>query len=251
MRRKGFTLIELLVVIAIIAILAAILLPVLARARESGRRGVCISNLKQISTALHVYAGDYDDWFPAGSGVGGTALFTVGRMFPGVAQTLGMLIPDYIEDYRAFKCPSDLDYGKVGSTCDTDGSWSGVGAVLINQCSYAYAPAMNQTYPDTCVHVADKSQWEDAGTNGYYWPWSKYGYWKWYDPPAQPLARGTGATGNLKGVNHGTDGVNIVYKGGSAVWVPKGKISEKMLNLTTSHGTAGWYMDRAGILWNP
>jgi len=61
---KGFTLIELLVVIAIIAILAAILFPVFARARENARRSMCISNLRQLGQALHMYAQDYDEWFP-------------------------------------------------------------------------------------------------------------------------------------------------------------------------------------------
>lgn len=62
--RRGFTLIELLVVIAIIAILAAILFPVFARAREKAKQASCQSNLKQIALAVIMYAGDYDAQMP-------------------------------------------------------------------------------------------------------------------------------------------------------------------------------------------
>jgi prepilin-type N-terminal cleavage/methylation domain-containing protein/prepilin-type processing-associated H-X9-DG protein len=62
-RRKGFTLIELLVVIAIIAILAAILFPVFARARENARKSSCQSNLKQLGSAMMMYVQDYDETY--------------------------------------------------------------------------------------------------------------------------------------------------------------------------------------------
>src|SRR5579862_9544438 len=63
-RQSGFTLIELLVVIAIIAILAAILFPVFAQAREKARQTTCISNLKQIGLGLAQYVQDYDEMYP-------------------------------------------------------------------------------------------------------------------------------------------------------------------------------------------
>ncbi len=62
--RKGFTLIELLVVIAIIGILAAMVFPVFARARESARKAVCLSNVKNIALAIQMYLADNNDTFP-------------------------------------------------------------------------------------------------------------------------------------------------------------------------------------------
>src|SRR5437868_4159088 len=70
-RSKGFTLIELLVVIAIIAILAAILFPVFAQAREKARAITCVSNLKQIALATLMYSQDYDEKYFSGWGSGG------------------------------------------------------------------------------------------------------------------------------------------------------------------------------------
>src|SRR4051812_4961562 len=75
--RSAFTLIELLVVIAIIAILASILFPVFAQARESARQITCSSNMRQIGMGLRMYASDYDDnWVPA---------FSIGRTDPAMS----------------------------------------------------------------------------------------------------------------------------------------------------------------------
>ncbi len=70
-RKRGFTLIELLVVIAIIAILAAILFPVFAKAREKARQTSCLSNLRQIGTAILSYAQDNDEQYPFGENFAG------------------------------------------------------------------------------------------------------------------------------------------------------------------------------------
>jgi prepilin-type N-terminal cleavage/methylation domain-containing protein/prepilin-type processing-associated H-X9-DG protein len=98
-KSRGFTLIELLVVIAIIAILAAILFPVFARARENARRASCQSNLKQIDLGLLQYVQDYDEKFPCTtSGDGSSA--PIAEYWP------NKLMP-YIKSSQIFVCPSE------------------------------------------------------------------------------------------------------------------------------------------------
>jgi prepilin-type N-terminal cleavage/methylation domain-containing protein/prepilin-type processing-associated H-X9-DG protein len=101
MRRNGFTLIELLVVIAIIAILAAILFPVFAKAREKARQSSCLSNLKQIGLAFMQYAQDYDETLPTDwiTLPGGTA-------WTNRYSWRAMIFP-YIKNTQIFSCPSD------------------------------------------------------------------------------------------------------------------------------------------------
>ena len=119
MRKQGFTLIELLVVIAIIAILAAILFPVFAKAREKARQTSCASNLKQLGTALMAYTQDYDESVP--------------NACPGVA-TGGYLngcgsredyftnfLDPYIKSSQVFLCPSDGDKNGSSSPCRFSG----------------------------------------------------------------------------------------------------------------------------------
>ena len=87
-RKTGFTLIELLVVIAIIAILAAILFPVFARARENARRSSCMSNMKQIGLGVMQYLQDYDE-----------------RYMPEHDEWVDAVQP-YIKSTQIFRCPS-------------------------------------------------------------------------------------------------------------------------------------------------
>jgi prepilin-type N-terminal cleavage/methylation domain-containing protein/prepilin-type processing-associated H-X9-DG protein len=99
-RSSGFTLIELLVVIAIIAILAAILFPVFAQAREKARQTACLSNMKQIGLGLMMYTEDFDEGLPCGmyqhNGANGDyGMGWVGQIYP------------YITNGPVFNCPSD------------------------------------------------------------------------------------------------------------------------------------------------
>jgi prepilin-type N-terminal cleavage/methylation domain-containing protein/prepilin-type processing-associated H-X9-DG protein len=98
--RRGFTLIELLVVIAIIALLAAILFPVFARARENARRASCQSNMKQLGLALIQYTQDYDECFPAGfdNSPSGSTITGIGW---------GRDIYPYAKSAQVYICPDD------------------------------------------------------------------------------------------------------------------------------------------------
>ena len=109
--RSGFTLIELLVVIAIIAILAAILFPVFARARENARRSSCQSNLKQIGLGIIQYAQDYDEKYVKQSSATANNLGTLAAY-----DSWPVAIQPYLKSFQIFACPSATDSTSVAPT---------------------------------------------------------------------------------------------------------------------------------------
>lgn len=102
--KRGFTLMEMLVVIGIIGVLAGLLMPVFARARESARRSKCISNMRQIGSAITMYADDWDGFiYPAVYNEGWKA--PMGRYPTGSAWPYA--IGNYVRDTGVFRCPND------------------------------------------------------------------------------------------------------------------------------------------------
>jgi prepilin-type N-terminal cleavage/methylation domain-containing protein/prepilin-type processing-associated H-X9-DG protein len=149
MTRRGFTLIELLVVIAIIAILAAILFPVFAKAREKARQTSCLSNVKQLALAAQMYAQDYDEKL-------------MQHRCDGLYATGGICyfseIAPYTKNQAMFKCPS------------TDRAISRQGGTIPNGASYGFNFAISAAniarfqYPSECFLAAD-SQYPDDRTD--------------------------------------------------------------------------------------
>jgi prepilin-type N-terminal cleavage/methylation domain-containing protein len=116
-RKSGFTLIELLVVIAIISILASMLFPAFARAREQARKSVCISDLRQIGMGIMQYTGDYDERYPIGHPFwaldgGGTP----------IEPQLSKVVDPYIKSLQVWSCPSWS--GKYGGQAKYIGNFS-------------------------------------------------------------------------------------------------------------------------------
>jgi len=132
----GFTLIELLVVIAIVAILAAILFPVFARAREKARQASCTSNLKQIGTAMMMYVQDYDEVLPdllMGRDTGISANY----------RAWNAVVMPYVANSQVFVCPSAVGWAssKISTYGLIQGGYGAMREVLGYNSSLGYKAA--------------------------------------------------------------------------------------------------------------
>ncbi len=215
-RAKGFTLIELLVVIAIIAILAAILFPVFARAREKARQATCISNLKQLSLAFLMYAQDYDETLPSvafGAEWPWTqwpdyANYQWAAVFPGAVNS-------YMKNLQILACPSQ-------SRGDNWADIWGVGPIGYGYNEYMYnaaygkntlaalsnAPAGVSKIALLCDTYASGifDDWDNSeGSHGDGMDRVRYGGWS-------PWAS-----------RH--EGTNVAYCDGHAKFIPEGRIT--------------------------
>ena len=258
MKRIAFTLIELLVTIAIIAILAAILFPVFARARENARRASCMSNLKQIGLGIMQYTQDYDERYPPAfvwdsSSGKPTALdtdpshpsgyFTISNASTGGHYKSWMdLIFPYVKSTQIFVCPSDSHTGAPPYIIPSYGYNMGFGGYYSSQGVYgggsSYWMPLAQAQVNRPAEVI--LALDDSNT--------------WSNIVADPAAIGTNAKNpavqNI--VAPHLSGGNAVYADGHAKWQSLG--SQQALgsaatpcNLASPNKT----LPHCSVNWNP
>jgi len=197
-RRKGFTLIELLVVIAIIGILAAMVFPVFARARESARKAVCLSNVKNIALAIQMYLADNNDvlppdecrreaieYFQTVPGGHGSRSYDVGDMGDRCNRDVQanpylvwpVILDDYIKNRDVWRCPSAKvqngaafimaiglpDYLERWKS--TEGMWGKNADDLSGPCSIAWPNGWGGVVTDSIEQrrIAAEGAWQESG----------------------------------------------------------------------------------------
>jgi len=249
-KRKGFTLIELLVVIAIIAVLMAILIPALNRAREQGKRAACLSNLKQMMLAWIMYADDSDGKMVNGNTSTGSAnkdgtcwVYWPGRdaseeqRIEGIKT--GLLYP-YCPNLKLYKCPTGVrgevvTYAIVDAMNGHDAIPGAEGQILKNRMQIR-KPGQRAVFvdegrlsPSSWTVRYDQERWWDKVTarhgDGTNWSFADghSEYWKWKDPRTVEIARmdrdywlvWTGGGGRNSELSPGNQDLHRVQK---AVW---------------------------------
>jgi prepilin-type N-terminal cleavage/methylation domain-containing protein len=194
--RKGFTLIELLIVIAIIAILAAILFPVFAQAREKARQAACGSNCRQIGLALMMYAQDYDE-------------VLVMRYYGNNGQLSWKdVMAPYLKNTDIYRCPSNPAARKP----DALGRFAGGYAMWLPDTTLATAIGNGMSYPQPMAGIAYPASSLIILEHSY--KWSDTGPYLQYNEPAKDRDAVPGPSEWNSG--HDVAAGNIIYLDGHA-----------------------------------
>jgi len=165
---RGFTLVELLVVIAIIAVLVSILLPALSLAKEQAKRVLCAGNLHQLSLAITMYRGDYDDNFPYAHlerfpYAGPTTAAETGPGSGIYQQSLTTSLWPYFKEEEYYYCPNLYELYFPGWPRDT--GYIYFGNQMTNIAAYRYAPTNEKHLPDMLLMMDMIARWPAFDTN--------------------------------------------------------------------------------------
>jgi prepilin-type N-terminal cleavage/methylation domain-containing protein/prepilin-type processing-associated H-X9-DG protein len=256
--KKAFTLIELLVVIAIIAILAAILFPVFAQARESARTISCLSNVKEISLGVTMYVQDYDERFPmwistaaANGQPGDVSNALYGKTDPdGGGYTYNYtgwdkMVAPYLKNRAIFHCPDTFGPGNDWSNPAKDNTdWTGTTNYAINARLAGHSwnswtvPAKMASiqWPAVAILIAEDGGQTSTGATTADNNNDGAGEWGWSGDQKAALFSDAGSNAVPGPRVHHKGGANYGFADGHAKWYSGGAMGIQNVGTTTING---------------